>query len=157
MAQAINKHQRFGAQSNAAVGRAFEETAQTVLADHGINVDLGHTVQIGVSAVKKDRHYDLGSAAPAVIVECKSFRWTESGGVPHAKIRTMEKEMFCFHIAPVEYRKILFVERSTRDGYDESLAEYFVRLHPHMIPDDVEIWEYDLAIKKVSVVTNAYF
>ncbi len=146
------KHQRKGVASNTAAGRAFEETAQTVLADYGIIVDFGHKVQIGIGAIKKDRNYDLGSADPAIIVECKSFRWTESGGVPHAKIRTMEKEMFCFLIAPAEYRKILFVERSTRDGYDESLAEYFVRLNPHMIPADVEIWEYDHATKSVKVL-----
>ncbi len=144
------KHQRKGVESNAAAGRAFEKIAQTVLADRGINVDLGHTVQIGVGAVKKDRHYDLGSADPAVLVECKSYKVSENNF--GARSLRLEREMYCFHIAPAEYRKILFVERSTRDGYDESFAERFVRLKRHFIPDDVEIWEYDHATKSVRVL-----
>ncbi len=145
-------HQRLGAESNTAVGRAFEELARRVLAEHGLNLDMGHNVDIGVGAIKKPRDFDLGSADPAVIVECKAMRWTSGGNAPSAKLRTMEKEMYCFHIAPAHYRKILFVERSTRDGYEESLAEYFVRLKCHLIPADVEIWEYDHGTQTVQVL-----
>ena len=34
---------------------------------------------------------------------------------------------------PEEWTKILAISRSLRSGYDESLAEYFVRLNSHLL------------------------
>lgn len=46
-------------------------------------------------------------------------------------------------MAPENYRKILFVLRDYSEKKGETLAEYYIRTHDHLIPDDVEIWEYD--------------
>ena len=41
------------------------------------------------------------------------------------------------------FRKVLFVLRDVSEKRGKSLAEYSVRNHSHLIPNDVEILEYD--------------
>ncbi len=50
----------------------------------------------------------------------------------------------------MEYRKTLYVLKSLRRG--ESLADHYIKRFEHLIPDDVEIWEYDSDIKSSSKV-----
>ena len=78
-----------------------------------------------------------------MLVECKSHKWTESGNVPSAKVTTWDQAMFYFHVAPKQYRKIFFVLRDVHKQRKESLAEYYLRIKPHLIPAEVEIWEYN--------------
>ena len=42
---------------------------------------------------------------------------------------------------PKEFRKILFVLKHDRRGL--SLASYYLNKHGHLVPDDVEVWEFD--------------
>jgi hypothetical protein len=51
--------------------------------------------------------------------------------------------MYYFLVAPTGYRKILFVLRDYSEKRRETLAEYYIRTYSHLIPDDVELWEYD--------------
>ena len=60
-----------------------------------------------------------------------------------AKITVWNEAMYYFAIAPPSYRKIFFVLRDVRAKTGESLAEYYVRTYRHLIPSDVEVWEYD--------------
>ena len=53
------------------------------------------------------------------------------------------KAMLYFNLAPDEYRKILFVLRDYEGGRGETLAQYYVRTHWHLIPNGVEVLEYD--------------
>jgi len=48
--------------------------------------------------------------------------------------------MYYFALTPSRFRKVFFVLKDLRSR--ESLAEYYVRRYGHMIPDDVEVWEY---------------
>lgn len=89
------------------------------------------------------REFDLGSSSPPVLVECKSHRWTSGGNVPSAKITVWNEAMYYFHLAPPEYRKIMFVLRDYSDKRKETLAQYYIRNHGHLIPDDVEIVEFN--------------
>ena len=139
----MSNFQRDGSISNSHVGRAFEARARKVLGEHGLRLELGHKVPCGVGAVRKDHAFDLGSANPRVIVECKSHTWTASGKVPSAKMKNWAEAMFYFHMAPPDYRKIFCVERSLRAGRTESLLSYFLRTQAHMIPPDVEFWELE--------------
>ena len=82
-----------------------------------------------------------------IIVECKAHTWTESGNVPVAKMTTWNEAMFFFYAAPSEYRKILFVLRDISSKRKETLVEYYVRTNPHLIPDKVEVWEYDTTLQ----------
>lgn len=139
----MNNFQRDGSISNSHVGRAFEDRVQRYMVERGLELQRNHKVPCGLGSKKKEHAFDLGSEAPRVIVECKSHTWTASGNVPSAKMKNWAEAMFYFHMAPREYRKIFVVEHSTRAGHDESLMSYFCRTQPHMIPDDVELWEID--------------
>ena len=139
----MNNFQREGSTSNAHVGRAFEERARKVLAEHGLRLESNHKVPCGLGAVRKNHAFDLGSGNLKVIVECKSHTWTSGGNVPSAKMKNWAEAMFYFHMAPPDYRKIFFVERSVRPDRSESLLTYFLRTQAHMIPSDVEFWELD--------------
>jgi hypothetical protein len=101
-------------------------------------------MDVGVDSLKKPRKFDLGSKDPPIIVECKSHNWTIGGNVPSAKITVWNEATFYFHIATSFYRRVLFSLKSVRR--EESLAAYYIRCFPHLIPAKVEIWEYDVSL-----------
>jgi hypothetical protein len=140
----MHTFQRAGAISNAHVGRDFEAVAYAYFRDvERIALQRCFPVEIGVGVLKKCRRFDLGSGEPPLIVECKSHRWTETGNMPSAKVTVWNESMFYFHIAPNNYRKVLFVLRDVHPQRNESLAEYYVRSHSHLIPSGVSIIEFD--------------
>ena len=147
--------QRIGAVSNAQVGRNFEDAAASALAKEGIKVARGYTLAVGVGEVKKGHKFDLGSDDPAVIVECKSHRWTSGGNTPSAKITVWNEAMYYFSCAPRQFRKIFFVLRDVRENKSESLAEYYIKTHRHLIPAGVEIWEFDDNTRVAKIVYPA--
>ena len=149
----VNNFQRLGSTSNSQVGRDFEIAAQDYFRKKGISFQRGHSVRIGVSR-KKNRKFDLGSDDPPVLVECKSHTWTSSGNVPSAKITVWNEAMYLFLLAPMRFQKVLFVLRDFNEGRSESLAEYYVRNYSHLIPDNVEIWEYDAFDSSIVNVTG---
>jgi len=59
--------------------------------------------------------------------------------------------MYYFLLAPRNYRKILFVLRDYSDKKEESLAAYYWRTYSHLIPQGVEIWEYNESTRKATV------
>ena len=138
----VNNFQRIGSTSNSQVGRDFEGAARDYFRQTGVALQKGYSVQVGVSS-KKERQFDLGSDNPPVLVECKSHKWTSGDNVPSAKITVWNETMYYFLLAPKEFRKVLFVLRDFSDKRRETLAQYYVRNYGHMIPDDVEILEYD--------------
>jgi hypothetical protein len=149
----MNNFQRVGAISNTHVGREFEAIALDYFLEvKGLRLNTGFPVEIGVDKVKKSRRFDLGSERPAILVECKSHRWTETGNMPSAKVTVWNESMFYFHIAPVHYRKVLFVLRDVHIRRPESLAEYYVRNYSHLIPAGVSIIEFDESSRSAVVV-----
>ena len=143
--QHMNKpYQRIGAKSNAHVGREFELVAQKFFANSGHKLNLNLKSSVGVSKVKKDHAFDLGCEKEKILVECKSHKWTSpNDNVPSAKLTVWNEAMYYFLVAPAGYRKIMFVLRDYSEKRKETLAEYYVRTYSHLIPDDVELWEYD--------------
>ena len=137
-------HQRIGSKSNAHVGRDFELTAQNFFIGEGLNLDLNLKVSIGVDETKKDHAFDLGCEREKVLVECKSHKWTApNDNVPSAKLTVWNEAMYYFLVTPPGYRKIMFVLRDYSEKRKETLAEYYLRTYRHLIPKDVEIWEFD--------------
>ena len=134
--------QRKGGTSNTAVGAAFESAARDHFAAMGLKLEPEFSIAIGVRGTK-EHNFDLGCSDPKVIVECKSHTWTEGSNVPSAKMTTWDQAMYYFHAAPDGYRKIFFVLRDYCGRRQETLAEYYIRTHLHLIPTDVEFWEYD--------------
>ncbi len=65
-----NRFQRVGAISNTHAGRDFEDAVQAFLASQGLELIRDFAVPIGHGQQKTHR-FDLGSAGPPVLVECK--------------------------------------------------------------------------------------
>lgn len=134
--------QRKGEESNTQVARDFEAKAQVFFAQQGLHLTPGIAVEIGING-RKSHNFDLGDEQKKVIAECKAHTWTEGGNVPSAKMTAWNQAMFFFHAAPFCYQKIFFVLRDFNQKRNEALGEYFIRTNPHLIPKDVEVWEYD--------------
>ena len=139
----VNNFQRLGAISNADVGSDFETAAQEWFSNQDVRLQRNYGMEVGMST-KKERKFDLGPSEPPVLVECKSHKWTSGDNVPSDKITVWNEAMYYFLLAPAGFRKVLFVLRDFGEKRGESLAEYYVRNRCHLIPDDVEILEYDV-------------
>jgi hypothetical protein len=134
--------QRKGAISNAHVGDDFEAKAIEFFGQSGLYLIRNFAIDIGITS-RKPHNFDLGNYQPKVLVECKSHTWTEGGNVPSAKITTWDQAMFFFYLAPPAFRKIFFILKDFSLKRDETLGQYYVRSNYHLIPEDVEIWEFD--------------
>jgi hypothetical protein len=137
-------HQRKGADSNTQVGNDFELLAKkylerTLLAQFKSN----HPIDIGIHDRKKAHRFDLVDVNKKILVECKAHTWTEGGNIPSAKITNFNQAMYYFHASPEGYRKILFIHKSVCPKRNRSLGRYYIDKNDHLIPLDVEIWEYD--------------
>ncbi|WP_238533054.1 hypothetical protein [Vibrio anguillarum] len=135
--------QRIGSKSNAHVGREFESAASQFFLSQGITLTPNLKVEVGVSSLKKQHAFDLGCIFQQIIVECKAHKWTTGGNVPSAKLTVWNEAMYYFFTAPAGYRKIMFVLRDFSVKRNETLAQYYIRTYKHLIPNDVELWEYD--------------
>lgn len=135
-------NQRIGSISNSHVGADFERVALEFFARQQIVLSRNFAVDIGISR-KKSHCFDLGASDPKVIVECKSHRWTAGANVPSAKMTVWNEAMYYFHLAPQEFRKIIFVLHDRRNKEGESLMSYYKRTYYHMIPEGVEFLEWD--------------
>ena len=149
----MTNHQRIGAISNTHVGIDFEDAAVLSLAAAGIHVLPRFSVPLGVGQMKKGHRFDFGSEDPPVLVECKCHRWTTPGGnAPSAKLTVWNEAMYYFAIAPPGYRRILFVLRDYSSTRRQTLAEHYISRYRHLVPDGVEIWEFDEVEKSCRVL-----
>lgn len=149
-------HQRVGAISNAHAGREFEADALAYFAnEEGLTLTASFSVPLGVNSLRKLHRFDLGSKEPAVLVECKSHNWTESGNMPSAKVTVWNEAMYYFLLAPDHFRKVLFVLEAHHARQPETLAEYYVRINEHLIPKDVSILEFNPISKSARYVKVA--
>jgi hypothetical protein len=141
---ATNKpHQRIGAKSNAQVGRDFELAAKIFLKSIGLELEFDLKIPVGINGIKKEHSFDLGCLESKVIVECKSHKWTAGNNVPSAKLTVWNEAMYYFLAAPTDYRKIMFVLHDFSEKRGKTLADYYLRTYSHLVPKDVEFWEYD--------------
>lgn len=149
MTDDTNRFQRIGSESNSTVGKNFELNAQNFFESIGIYLALDIKIPVGVASEKKDHAFDLGNEQEKIIVECKSHKWTTGGNVPSAKLTVWNEAMYYFLVAPTNYRKIMFILKDINEKTKETLAEYYFRRYSHLIPPDVEFWEYDESFNTV--------
>ena len=132
--------QRKGAKSNSEVGRDFE--AKAFFATQQLQLEPGIPIEIGVNG-RKPHNFDLVDTKRLILMECKSHTWTQGGNVPSAKMTTWNQAMYFFYAAPPRYRKMLVVRKDYSPKRRETLGQYYIRTNSHLIPEDVEIWEFD--------------
>ena len=130
--------------SNRHKGDAFAKGVGEFLKSLGHDIQPEYQVRIGIGPTNKKTHkFDWGNES--LLVECKAYNWTESGNVPSAKLTTVNEVMLYFLCAQKPFRKMLFMLTTERrpKGNSETLAEYYLRMNGHLIPDDVEVYEFD--------------
>jgi hypothetical protein len=141
--------QRKGAESNAQAGREFELKVKKFFEVEGIPLTSNKKMRIGVDGREPHEHsFDLVNEEQKIIVECKSHTWTESDKMPSAKLTIWDQAMYIFHVTPKGYRKIFVVQKDYSKKQKETLAQYYIRIKSHLIPTDVEIWEFDKTSEK---------
>lgn len=148
-----DNYQRKGVKSNSTEGNKFEHIARIYI-QNLLRTDLSHPYKLNIGiydSINKIHKFDLGNES--LLVECKSHKWTKGDNVPSAKITIWNEAMYYFHLAPSTLRKIFFIQKDTRRKNNESLGEYYVRNFKHLIPNSVEIWEYDIDNKNHSILT----
>ncbi|MFW6016090.1 MAG: hypothetical protein ACOCRK_06600 [bacterium] len=148
----LNNFQREGSISNAHVGTSFEDVAQKYFKTQGLYLKSPLTLHIGVNDVTKPHSFDLGDNKNRIIVECKSHKWTTGGNVPSAKLTVWNEAMYYFLLAPNNYRKIFFILKDVSLKRNETLGQYYIRRYNHLIPESVEILEYDTEINNIKVL-----
>lgn len=97
---------------------------------------------------KKLHRFDLGSLAPEVLVECKHYTWTATGNSPSAKLAHLNEAVLYFWAAPSSFRKLLFLAKSAHPSKGETLRAHWLRRYGHLLPSDLEVWEYDPTSQK---------
>jgi hypothetical protein len=130
--------------SNREKGDRFSKIVGEYLKYQGFDLQPEFIVHVGLnSRTKKPHAFDHGNNS--MLIECKYYGWTKGGNNPSGKIATINEAMVYFHATPDSYSKKLFISKTSKKGIrrPETLAEYYVRLHGHFIPDNVEIWEFD--------------
>ena len=119
---------------NPYVGRKFQEFVQSILEkEYSTSFEQEAAVAIGKPA--KDHKFDLANDDRSVVAECKCYTWTDSGNVPSAKLMGLDEAVFYFSFLPVKTKKILCMKKATYRGKAETLAEYYVRVHGHLLGD----------------------
>ena len=137
----INNFQRLGSTSNTQVGRDFEDAVQAWFSVQGVSLLRSFPAPVGFIS-QKYHSFDLGSAEPPILIECKAHTWTQGKNLPSAKIHAVNVVMLHFSIAPSQFRKVLVMQKDVCSKRSISLASYYVRSYSHLIPEGVEVWEF---------------
>ena len=128
-------------------GASFEVIAKEVIsAQKRVALAKDVVIQIGLYHDKKKHKFDLGNIQEKILIECKHHAWTASG-----KMTIWNEAMLYFILTPKDYTNILFVKKSLHSKKKETLAEYYFRTYSHLIPNNVEIWEYDVEDKELKI------
>jgi hypothetical protein len=129
--------------SNKEIGDKFRDTVKKYLSIQGHKLEPEYGVEIGYGQSKKIHYFDLGNELD--LIECKKYSWTEGGNNPSAKLSTLIEAVHIYCAAPKSYNKKIFVFKTSKKGIrnPETLVEYFIRSYGHLIPEDIEIWEFD--------------
>ena len=112
---------------NPYVGRKFQELVQSIL-EKEFSTSFEQEAVVAIGKPPKG--------------ECKCYTWTDSGNVPSAKLMGLDEAVFYFGFLPVETKKILCMKKATFKGKTETLAEYYVRVHGHLLGD---VFVYEIA------------
>ena len=124
---------------NPHVGRRFQGFVQSIL-EKKFNTPFDQEAVVPIGKPPKAHKFDLANKDRSIVAECKCYTWTDSGNVPSAKLMGLDEAAFYFSFLPPETRKILCMKKATYHGKAETLAEYYVRVHGHLL-GDVNVYE----------------
>ena len=137
---------------NPLVGRKFQEYVKTVL-EKKFKTEFNLETAIPIGDPCKDHKFDLANKDRTIVAECKCYTWTDSGNVPSAKLMGLDEAVFYFSFLPPKTQKILCMKKADYPGKTETLAEYYVRIHGHLLRD-VKVYEIS-DDKKIREIKNS--
>ncbi len=115
-------------------GRIFQLLAREKLEEeYHQHFELEQSIMIGNPKVS--HKFDLVNNDRSIVVECKNYKWTDAGNVPSAKLMGLDEAAFYFSFLPEGITKLLCMSESRHPSKKESLAEYYVRVHGHLLRD----------------------
>ena len=124
---------------NPYVGRKFQKLVQKILKER-YNTYFEQEAAIPIGNPPKAHKFDLANNDRTIVVECKCYTWTDSGNVPSAKLMGLDEAVFYFGFLPAGTQKILCMKKAVFGEKKETLAEYYVRVHGHLL-GDVAVFE----------------
>ena len=129
--------------SNKEKGDEFRDRVSVYFQNKGYTLKPEYKVEIGFGSLKKIHPFDLGNEQ--VLIACKKYRWAETGTHRSGMFATLNETMLIFCAAPTKYRKLLFVWKSPKNNKrkSETIVEYYISHHGNLIPNDIEVWEFD--------------
>ena len=119
---------------NPHVGRRFQELVQSIL-EKEFSTSFEQEAVVAIGKPPKGHKFDLANEDRSIVAECKCYTWTDSGNVPSAKLMGLDEAVFYFGFLPVGTKKILCMKKAVYHGKAETLAEYYVRVHGHLLGD----------------------
>ena len=119
---------------NPHVGRQFQESVKLIL-EKKFCTSFEPEAVVAIGKPAKNHKFDLANDDRSIVAECKCYTWTDSGNVPSAKLMGLDEAVFYFSFLPTETKKILCMKKATYRGKTETLAEYYVRVHGHLMGD----------------------
>ena len=119
---------------NPRVGRKFQEFVKPILEDK-FNTQFESEAAVAIGTPAKNHKFDLATKNRSIVAECKCYTWTDSGNIPSAKLMGLDEAAFYFGFLPLDTLKILCMKKATYRGKSETLAEYYVRIHGHLLRD----------------------
>lgn len=138
---------------NPHVGRIFQEKVRLLL-QKKFRTTFDQEVSIAIGSPPKPHKFDLANIDRSIVAECKCYTWTDSGNVPSAKLMGLDEAVFYFGFLPSETTKILCMKCATYKGKAETLAQYYVRVHGHLLRD---VFVYEISDNGViKEVRNTY-
>lgn len=119
---------------NPKVGREFQDLVKQVL-ERKYNEQFEMEPAIAIGRPAKNHKFDMANEERSVVAECKCYTWTDSGNVPSAKLMGLDEALFYFGFLPEGTTKLLCMKKATYQGKQETLAEYYCRVHGHLLKD----------------------
>jgi len=124
---------------NPRVGRNFQRLVREVFSER-YNDDFEMEAEIPIGSPPKNHRFDLANKERSIVVECKCYTWTETGHVPSAKLMGLDEAIFYFGFLPSTAHKIVCMKKAVYPGKTETLAEYYGRIHGHLL-GNVSVYE----------------
>jgi hypothetical protein len=78
---------------------------------------------------------------------------TNGNNIPSVKLSVWNEAMYYFHLAPKEYKKILFVQMDFSQKKCITLLQYYLQTFYHFISKDVLFYDFYLDDKHCDIYT----
>jgi hypothetical protein len=87
----------------------------------------------------QEHKFDLVSSDGNIVIECKSYTWTDGGNFPQAKVSTANEALLFLSRVNADRKILVMQDDVNSDG--KSLVSSYVERYDGLM-DDVEVWRY---------------